>query len=278
LARTRTDSSRDLREAYAVARRAGRVSQATPARGARSWTRSEVEEAIREWVARYGDIPTVADLEPSRARRAGQEWRASRFEAGRWPSAAVVRGRFGTLSAAVKSAGFTPRPKPNRLRTKLRSDAEILRAIQEWTVRYGEPPTMADWEPSRARRAGQLWRVERYRRGDWPSARSVRNHFGTFSAAVRQAGLVPRPRGQRQEEAVAWRAHNRELVERRRRSMTTAFGPAVVAQRVQHVVQARAGGDKCALQDALIDLAATALRWADQVAASRAATGSTGAV
>lgn len=259
---------RDLGEAYAVARVPSRVRRSHAPRRARSWTRAEILDGMRRWVARYGDIPTVADLEPSRARRAGQQWRAERFEAGRWPSAAVVRREFGTLSAAVRVAGFSPRPAPTRLRPKLRSDVEILQAIREWTTRYGEPPTMADWEPSRARRAGHRWRIERYQRGDWPSARSVRNHFGSFSDAIRQAGLVPRPRGQRQGEAAAWRARNRELVEQRRRSRMTGFGPAVVAQRMRDVAQARAEGDQSALQGALVDLAATALRWADQLAAS----------
>jgi hypothetical protein len=235
---------------------------------ARTWTRAQIRERIREWVARYGDVPTVADLEPSRARRAGHEWRARRFEAGEWPSATIIRREFGTLSAAVRFAGFRPRPTPSRLKPKLRSDVEILEAIREWTKRYGEPPTIADWEPSRARRAGHDWRVERYRRGDWPSARSVRNHFGSFSRAIQAAGLIPRPRGQRQDEAHLWRARNRELAEQRRQSDLTGFGPAVVATQVQAIMRARAEGDEPALQDALVDLAATSLRWADHVAVS----------
>jgi hypothetical protein len=262
---------RDLREPYEVGRLHGRAGRAPARARARSWTQAQIRDAIREWVARHGDIPTVADLEPSRARRAGQEWRARRFEAGHWPSAAVIKREFGTLSVAIRSAGFRPRPAPTRRRPKLRSETEILEAIREWTSRYGEPPAMADWEPSRARRAGHLWRVERYQRGDWPSARSVRNHFGSFSSAVREAGLVPRPRGQRQGEAHAWRARNRELLEERRQSHRTGFGPAVLATRVQAIMRAREEGDGSVLQDALVDLAATSLRWADHIALSASA-------
>jgi hypothetical protein len=46
---------------------------------------------------------------------------------------------------------------------------EILNASRSWERQYGEPPRIADWEPSRARRHG-------------------RDHFGTMSATIRAAG------------------------------------------------------------------------------------------
>jgi hypothetical protein len=69
---------------------------------------------------------------------------------------------------------------------------EIVGAIRRWHELYGEPPMLADWEPSRARQRGQDWRAERWESGHWPSTRQVRAQFGTMSAAVRAAGLVPR--------------------------------------------------------------------------------------
>jgi|RhiMetStandDraft_4_1073278.scaffolds.fasta_scaffold2820906_1 hypothetical protein len=32
----------------------------------------------------------------------------------------------------------------------------------------GEPPSMRDWEPARARRDDQAWRAERFDSGHWP--------------------------------------------------------------------------------------------------------------
>src|SRR5439155_1635743 len=58
---------------------------------------------------------------------------------------------------------------------------EVLAAIRRWADRYGEPPTMVDWEPARARRLGQHWRAERYEGGDWPTARMV-SKFASFNA------------------------------------------------------------------------------------------------
>jgi hypothetical protein len=250
--------------AYAVGRQ---VAAPAKQRGhrKRTFTRAEIEHAIREWVERYGDVPSVADLEPSRARRAGHEWRAERFESGSWPGISVVRREYGTLGAAIAAAGFRPPRRPSRTRPKLLGPDEILEAIREWTRRYGEPPTMADWEPSRARRSGQSWRIERYRRGDWPSARSVRNHFGNFTGAVAAAGLEPRPRGQRQSAVDAWRAANREAIERLRESGPGGVGPLDLARRMRQVARARSDGEPSDLHRELIELAAGALRWADQI-------------
>jgi hypothetical protein len=50
----------------------------------------------------------------------------------------------------------------------------VLEAIRRWNKRYGEPPTLADWEPLRARERGQEWRAKRFEAGDWPSTRMVR--------------------------------------------------------------------------------------------------------
>jgi hypothetical protein len=71
---------------------------------------------------------------------------------------------------------------------------EILEAIRRWAELHGEPPTLADWEPSRAVARGQAWRLERFRAGEWPTTRVVRYHFGMMGAAVAAAGLRPRRR------------------------------------------------------------------------------------
>src|SRR6478672_11303900 len=73
----------------------------------------------------------------------------------------------------------------------------ILIAIQEWVATYGEPPRAADWNPSSAKWAGQLWRVKRYRAGradgsPWPALNSAKRPFGgSLTAAIVAAGFEP---------------------------------------------------------------------------------------
>jgi hypothetical protein len=127
---------------------------------------------------------------------------------------------------------------------------------------------MADWDPYRARTLGQAWREERYRAGDWPSAKSVRNHFGRLSTAVACAGLVPRYQGQRRHredaaldtETLLHLAHLKEL---------RANGPAneSLVTAVREVSRARVSPDPSDLRTALLELAASALTWAESVEA-----------
>src|SRR6476646_9282510 len=198
---------------YAVSRRPRRDGEAAavPAEGHLEGT-DEMLEAIRRWTRRYGEPPTSMDWEPARARRMGHPWRAVRFERDDWPTARAVRWRFGTFNDAVRRAGLIPRRAPARIRPNLTGPEAILDAIVEWTRRYGDVPTMADWDPVRARRLGQVWRIARYNDGDWPSARTVVNHFGSFRAAVAAIGLVPRERSSSREEADAARRFNRLAV------------------------------------------------------------------
>jgi hypothetical protein len=74
----------------------------------------------------------------------------------------------------------------------------IIAKIVEWNDRYGEPPCSADWNPSLARWRAQEWRAERYREGVWPSTNAAKRPFGgSFTAAVRAAGLEPHKPGPR---------------------------------------------------------------------------------
>jgi len=125
---------------------------------------------------------------------------------------------------------------------------------------------MADWDPYRARTLGQQWREERYRDGDWPSVKSVRNHFGRLSTAIACAGLVPRYQGQRRHrpdlaldvETLLHVKHLRALQTR------SPVGDGLVAA-VRRVSRAHASTDPTDLRTALVELAATALTWAESV-------------
>jgi hypothetical protein len=152
---------------------------------------------------------------------------------------------------------------PTRRRANLTA-GEILHAIRRWTELHGEPPTMADWDPYRARTVGQEWRIARYDDGDWPSMKTVRNHFGRLSTAVARAGLVPRNQGQQRPQPGAaidpdTLLHLAHLKLQRAGEAT----PLALAAAIREVSKAHATRQQDDLRVALIDLAATALSWAD---------------
>lgn len=85
------------------------------------WDRENVINAIREWVATYGEPPRAADWNPSSAKWSGQTWRIERYRAGRadgspWPALNSAKRPFGgSLNEAIRAAGFEPaRPGPKR--------------------------------------------------------------------------------------------------------------------------------------------------------------------
>ncbi len=234
-------------------------------RRTRSFSKQEIVIAIHNWQAEYDECPKMIDWEPARARRLGQEWRAERFESGRWPSAKIVCGQFGNFNSAIRAAGLTPRRTPSRQRPNLSGPEAILTALLEWTRRYGDVPTMADWDPARARRLGQEWRTARYHQGDWPSAASVRFHFGSFAKAVDAAGLVPRSPGVHHDARQSERQLNRLAVSRA--VGPTPSGPEQLAEHVRAVARARGSQDPVAVHAALVDLAGTALAWAEAFSA-----------
>ncbi|HEX4365138.1 MAG TPA: hypothetical protein VHZ75_11360 [Solirubrobacteraceae bacterium] len=93
---------------------------------------------------------------------------------------------------------------------------------------YGEPPRAADWNPSSAKWAGQLWRVERYRAGradgsPWPALNTAKRPFGgSLGAAVRAAGFEPaKPGPVRRADVDPAQAH-RALISPEGRAMLAA--------------------------------------------------------
>lgn len=253
----------EAREPFAVARR--RTLGGPPAtRGAARFTRAEILAAIRAWAARHGAPPTLADWEPSRARRLGHAWRAERFHAGTWPTAGMVAREFGTFGAGIAAAGFA-RPRAPLSKPRLTGSEEVLRALRAWTVRYGEPPSQADWDPVRARALGHEWRIERYRAGDWPSLKTVRNHFGSLGAAVRAAGLEPAPARQDLASRIARRQGNRLALVLREAGTQKACGPDQLAKPLRAIAAARRAHDDEALAAGLVALAAAALHWAEEL-------------
>jgi len=220
--------------------------------------------AVHRWVAQYGRPPRIIDWDPARARRCGRPELAERFErAGTWPRFTQVRDHFGGLGNLLRAAGYpAPARRIGRYRT-VWTRTEILESIRRWNELYGEPPTMADWDPYRAGRMGQTWRVERYDAGEWPSVKSVQNHFGRLSEAIARAGLVPRRQGQQRVQADAVLDPQVELHVAAVRCLGDRRDPAhQLAERVRLVATARDERESGDLYFALVELAAVAMEWA----------------
>jgi hypothetical protein len=150
-----------------------------------------------------------------------------------------------------------------RRRTRLTPD-DILSAIRRWHDLYGEPPSMTDWDPYRARERGQAWRISRYEAGEWPSVKSVRNHFGRLSDAVAAAGLVPRRQGQQHPrcEAVLDEDVMLHLAALRTAGDSSRAPAAALVAAIREVARARKSKEPGDLRAALVGLAAAALAWA----------------
>jgi len=228
-------------------------------------TRIAPEEIVRligQWAEQYGSPPTALDWDAARARRLGHGWRAQRFAAGGWPTARIVRGAFGTFNAAVEQAGFVPRPAPVRISANLAGPESIVEAIREWLRRYGDVPSLADWDPGRARRLKQDWRAARYYDGDWPNMRSVINHFGSLRAAVTASGLLPRAPSSQGQDRRDERTVNKQALVRHAASRRLP-GLRDLSASLRRLAVARRAADPVATHAALLDLASAALAWAE---------------
>jgi hypothetical protein len=260
------DASRPVGAKFAVGRQQARRQRSRGRRRTGPYTREQITAAILSWSAQFGAPPTTTDWEPPRATRLGHEWRAERFYSGEWPTTNVVQARFGSLNAAVAAAGRTPRRAPVRVRANLSGPTAITDSFVAWTKRYGDLPTMANGDPARARRLGQDWRIARYLQGDWPSARSVAKHFGSFANAAAAAGLMPRAAGTQHDDRASERLHNRHAV-----AWISASGrdPGAedLAQSLRTLAAARRASDPVAVHAALIGIAGSALSWAGPVSA-----------
>jgi Homing endonuclease associated repeat len=75
------------------------------------------------------------------------------------------------------------------------TDERIIAALHDWTAELGSPPLSYEWSPATARSLGMAnERVARWERDwpRWPSADTLRWHFGRWSTALQAAGLPVR--------------------------------------------------------------------------------------
>ncbi|MGO9886987.1 MAG: hypothetical protein ACLP0L_03590 [Solirubrobacteraceae bacterium] len=93
----------------------------------RRWTRERVLDAMREWVDRYGRLPSAYDWSRTHARQRGGEALA-RLDGRGWPPASVVTSVFGTWGAARAATGEA---LPDTRSLRLPREAEDLAAGSE---------------------------------------------------------------------------------------------------------------------------------------------------
>jgi hypothetical protein len=127
----------------AATRRAGLV----PRRFA---TRAELLRLLRELGEELGRVPTARDLDERR---------------GRLPSKSLIWHTFGSLTAALREAGFDVPVGEERLERSVEQGAALAR-------RLGRLPKFADWAEARREDSALLteWQVYRLlegRRGAW---------------------------------------------------------------------------------------------------------------
>jgi hypothetical protein len=236
----------------------------TPHRSEIKYSRDGIKSLMRQWDREYGGPPEIIDWEPASARRLGQDWQAERFEEGQWPSTQQVCHLFSTFGDAVAESGLSANPRKFGVPATPASRDAVVAAIVEWTQRYGDVPTMADWDPPRARRLNQDWRVARYRQGIWPSTKEVAQHFGSLSAAVAAAGMRPHTL----ESAPADRSEDQllnRLVVAHHAAVGRPAGVKDLAACLIALAAARRCSDPLAVQSALIDVVRSALAWAGEM-------------
>lgn len=146
--------------------------------------------------------------------------------------------------APATIAGAVPRARTGRGAGWDRDS--IIIAIREWVATYGEPPRAADWNPSSAKWAGQLWRVERYRDGradgsSWPALNSAKRPFGgSLNEAIRAAGFEPaRPGPRRRLDVDPEQAHRAVISPEGRAMVAAALAQARDAERRVTLLEAR---------------------------------------
>lgn len=132
----------------------------------RRWSREEVLAAVRKWVRLEGRTPTSSDWRPARLGGSGR-WEDEFPDR---PPASVGRIVFGSWNRLLEAAGTDvnhPSWEPE----------EILVALRAYAEQFGQSPAKQEleWPPT-----------------GYPSSRTVRRHFGSFTAGLRAAGLESR--------------------------------------------------------------------------------------
>lgn len=151
----------------------------------RYWTRERLLAKIHEFHKQYGRPPTST------------EWlkRVPIVDGHRiWPSSTAVIDEFGSWSRGMREAGYTPRSQKAILKHETKrkprswTKEEIIQCIQDWYAKHGLPPARNEWEYNK----------------ECPHPTTVTKHLGSWSKAIRAAGLVPLPTGVNRKAVAAY--------------------------------------------------------------------------
>lgn len=140
-------------------------------------TREDLLRLLRELGEELGRVPTARDLE---ARR------------GRMPSKSLYWHTFGSLSAALREAGFDVPIGEERLERAIEQGASLTRAL-------GRLPKFADWASARRDDPSMLTEWQVYRlldvgRGTWSTFQFlVRERLRAEGEVVSPEGTLERP-------------------------------------------------------------------------------------
>jgi hypothetical protein len=145
--------------------------------GKRLWDQTSAIDTLRLFATENGRPPTRT------------EWRAA--DGTERPKTATIERLFGSWSEALHAAALTPHHpewKPE----------QIIAALGDWTIQHGWPPAQADWRSDST--------------GARPSASVAAHHFGSWTAALEAADILPPflRRWNRREVVAAMRAFARE--------------------------------------------------------------------
>ncbi len=135
-----------------------------------------------------------AELQPSRAPGKPRKWCSERCRKAQYGQACIDCGAR-TVFGRERERVDEPRCHPcsNEHRRKWTRETIVSR-IQEWARLYGEPPAIPDWNPPQARHVNDEARARRFEeaRGHWPFHNVVFAVFGSWNAAIAEAGFEPR--------------------------------------------------------------------------------------
>jgi hypothetical protein len=120
------------------------------------WDKTSIVIALQQWAAAHGHAPRVID------------WTNGSVD---HPTARTVRRHFSLWRDALKAARLPP-ANPNAVRQW--SDEEILRSLKAWARRHGRAPGWQEWRDSNSIQ---------------PSGKTIRTRFGSWTDALKLAGL-----------------------------------------------------------------------------------------
>ena len=105
------------------------------------------------------------------------------------------RRAASTRARTSWSARSSPRPPGLRAAPRTWNRDSIVTALHTWAAEHGRPPRSYEWAPASGRAGGLVgpepvrYELEHPR---WPSTVMVAEHFGSWSDALRAAGLPAR--------------------------------------------------------------------------------------